>query len=294
MFYGQPATTLSPQSWSSDTMPQHIVLEVPLGGGTSDPPKRSGITIRQARGDVDANELQVTDTVTQATTPQIVGNVVSAVGTGTQVITELQTFESTWNVLLKRMNLFNKIVAGIAEVSGTHRLVPSPSECCIDSSVYVVGLVCDIVREPGTYVCYSTISPALITGILATQVLVNQQNRDDRVIRLDPTTGQCIAGAFQGHTDGVNSVAYSPDGSHIVSGSDDNTIRVRDLSTGQCVAGPFWVTKLIMMIFLSGMDLLLSEKCSNKTMAGLSSPIVLAFAGSLRGLGMPFIFPFVL
>ena len=120
-------------------MPQHIVLEVPLGGGTSDPPERSGITIKRARGDVDA----------KATAPQIIGNVVSAIGTGTQVATELQTFENTWNILLKRMDLFNKIVAGIAEVSGIQRLTPSPSECCIDSSIYVVGLVCDIVREPG-------------------------------------------------------------------------------------------------------------------------------------------------
>ena len=87
-------------------MPQHIVLKVPLGGGTSDPPERSGITIKQARGDVDANELQVTDAVTQATPPQIVGNVVSVIGTGTQVATELQTFENTWNVPLKRMGLF--------------------------------------------------------------------------------------------------------------------------------------------------------------------------------------------
>ena len=69
---------------------------------------------------------------------------------------------------------------------------------------------------------------------------MNQQNRDDRVIRLDSTTGQCIAGPFQGHIYKVNSVAYSPDGSHTVSGSDDNTIRVLDLSTGQCVAVPFW------------------------------------------------------
>jgi hypothetical protein len=140
------------------------VLEVPLSGGTSDPPEYSGITIKLAlavevRGDVDANELQVqvTDAVKQATeaisalrpTTQIVENVVSAIGTGTQVVTELQTFENTWNVLLKRMNLFNKIVGGIAEVSGIQRLVPSPSECWIDSSVYIVGLVCDVVREPG-------------------------------------------------------------------------------------------------------------------------------------------------
>jgi hypothetical protein len=48
------------------------------------------------------------------------------------------------------MALFNKIVDGIAEVSGFRfqRLAPPP-ECRIDSPIYVVGLVCDISREPG-------------------------------------------------------------------------------------------------------------------------------------------------
>jgi len=44
---------------------------------------------------------------------------------------------------------------------------------------------------------------------------------------------------LHGHTDPVTSVAYSPDGTHIVSGSWDNTIRVWNATTGQCVAGPF-------------------------------------------------------
>jgi WD40 repeat protein len=44
---------------------------------------------------------------------------------------------------------------------------------------------------------------------------------------------------LHGHTDDVNSVAYSPDGTHIVSGSEDNTIRVWNAITGQSVAGPF-------------------------------------------------------
>ena len=125
-------------------------------------PERSGITIKfafvvEARGDVNINELQASDAVNRATeaisalhpTPQIVGQVDSAIGTVTQVTTELQTFENTWNVLLKRMALFNKIVAGVAEVSGIQRLAPSLSEYRIDSPVYVVGLVCDIGREPG-------------------------------------------------------------------------------------------------------------------------------------------------
>ena len=138
------------------------VFELPLGGVPSDGPVRPGIAIKFAvtsepHGDVDANKLQATDAVKNATeeisafrpTPQIVGQVNLAIGTGTKVVTELQTFENTWNVLLKRMALFNKIVGGIAEVSGIRRLSPSSSECRIDSSIYVVGLVCDIGCEPG-------------------------------------------------------------------------------------------------------------------------------------------------
>src|ERR1700744_587873 len=37
----------------------------------------------------------------------------------------------------------------------------------------------------------------------------------------------------------VNSVALSPDGQHIVSGSDDQTIHVWNAMTGETVAGPF-------------------------------------------------------
>jgi len=43
---------------------------------------------------------------------------------------------------------------------------------------------------------------------------------------------------IDGHTDSVNSVAFSPDGTRIVSGSDDKTIRVGDVLTGNIVSGP--------------------------------------------------------
>ena len=39
-----------------------------------------------------------------------------------------------------------------------------------------------------------------------------------------------------GHSDGVRSVAYSPDGKHIVSGSDDRTVKVWDAQTGKEVS----------------------------------------------------------
>ena len=55
--------------------------------------------------------------------------------------------------------------------------------------------------------------------------------------------GQCVDWpmnqlAIQGHTDSVNSVAFSPDGRVIVSGSSDQTIRVWDAQTGGQVSKP--------------------------------------------------------
>ena len=43
---------------------------------------------------------------------------------------------------------------------------------------------------------------------------------------------------LKGHTDSVLSVAYSPDGRHIISGSADRTIRIWDAKTGDPVGGP--------------------------------------------------------
>ena len=41
---------------------------------------------------------------------------------------------------------------------------------------------------------------------------------------------------LMGHSDWVLSVAYSPDGKHIVSGSVDNTVKVWDSQTGKEVS----------------------------------------------------------
>jgi len=53
----------------------------------------------------------------------------------------------------------------------------------------------------------------------------------DNTVRLwDAKTGAAVGEPLSGHTSWVNSVAFSPDGQHIMSGSDDNTIRVWEAS----------------------------------------------------------------
>jgi WD40 repeat protein len=46
-------------------------------------------------------------------------------------------------------------------------------------------------------------------------------------------TGETAAGPFTGHLNQVLSVAFSPDGQHIVSGSADQTIRVSKVTIGK-------------------------------------------------------------
>ncbi|KAB5590477.1 hypothetical protein CTheo_6091 [Ceratobasidium theobromae] len=55
----------------------------------------------------------------------------------------------------------------------------------------------------------------------------------------DPQNATYFSGPFEGHTDMVRLVAFSPDGKQLVSGSADCTIRIWDINQGTLLAGPF-------------------------------------------------------
>ena len=122
--------------YSTDAIVAIKVFEENLGGSTSDRSGRSGTTLKftltvesPERGSAD--DLQAADAVAKAAEgvravgpmSRYLALMRSAVGTITNGATQVQTFDNTWGVLLERMELFNRIVADIAQVLGIRRLV---------------------------------------------------------------------------------------------------------------------------------------------------------------------------
>ena len=58
--------------------------------------------------------------------------------------------------------------------------------------------------------------------------------RDETVKIWDASTGACL-NTLEGHSEHVNSVCMSSDGSRVVSGSKDKTVKIWDATSGACL-----------------------------------------------------------
>ena len=131
----------------------------------------STITIKfsltaESREAGDAAERQAADAVTKVTTvlgplestPQAAVQLGSVVDTGTAIITEVQTFETTWSVLLDRMTLFNKIVSDIAAVFYFPQLI---SRCLSTTQIHPYTSLVWSVISAANQVCVSLVNSSV-------------------------------------------------------------------------------------------------------------------------------------
>jgi len=103
---------------------------------------------------------------------------------------------------------------------------------------YSVGLSQEVkvVKGPsaGWGTCFRTVLLNEITWTLACWKDIIALGSEDYIIVLDAITGSQMD-VFSGHTSEVSSLTFLPDGTSLVSGSQDNTIKLWDMQTGGVV-----------------------------------------------------------
>jgi len=103
----------------------------------------------------------------------------------------------------------------------------------------------------------ANIEEALIPGIRGKTLPAFRQGRTDRTVRLwDVSTGSLVQ-TLKGHTDGVQDVAFSPDGRLLASAALDRTVRLWDVSNDEKVHTlPRRISGVPRIAFSPGGDLL--------------------------------------
>ena len=113
----------------------------------------------------------------------------------------------------------------------------SLKEFAIDAS-YFAATFWEVIGQSVPHIYLSALPFAPSNSLLVKMFTPHLQHQ------LHVTKGKAAAwppihSVMSGHTAAIHSIALSPDGKHVVSGSSDKTIRIWDAETGRTVAGPF-------------------------------------------------------
>ena len=146
-------------------------------------------------------------------------------------------------------NMFTGKISFLADILD-YGITWSPDSNFIAASQFINGLAAVRIWNPSTGARVTTLqahpgsldvlawSPdgTRLAGVNGTIFADLEDSFGDNNIRIwDVNTGQIVR-VFEGHKDKVISVAWSPDGTQIVSGSADHTVRLWDIATGEMLA----------------------------------------------------------
>jgi len=100
--------------------------------------------------------------------------------------------------------------------------------------------------------------------ILTDGKLLASASSDNFVWLWDSMTGTCHT-SLEGHSSGVNSVAFSPDGKLLASASSDNTVRLWDSMTGTCLGTLRGHSHWVLQVVFSSNGKHLISTCRDKS-----------------------------
>ena len=138
-------------------------------------------------------------------------------------ITSLQKLEA-W-VPVCAFSIFMKILMAEQQMKGEHNL----QNAIVDARQFIIEKFDLVSYHPG-----NSNSSAIV--LLPEQSHIWMKYGDKRKSEWKGLWGDACEQVLWGHSDKVFSVVFSPDGSHVVSGSNDNTVHIWNVVTGEAEA----------------------------------------------------------
>ncbi|KZP05641.1 WD40 repeat-like protein [Athelia psychrophila] len=136
--------------------------------------------------------------------------------------------------LTKQMNLATKILTSIAQWNEKY---PSDLAAFARDAVRFIDVFVTPISQSAPHIYLSAL-PFAPRKSLVSQTYLPRYPSLMRLKSSKLNQWPAELKKFEGHSQIVFSIAYSPDGTHIISGSEDKSVRVWDAETGAVTAGP--------------------------------------------------------